>query len=181
MREEDVSEARASVAQPTRQSEPAENMPSHHCGSGRFECTGSRLQRGTRRSTRRHHHTSSSSPLLFLSSLSPVKLHDFTHTHITHSRTCDDKGVKKKKARNSRNTSEGAKEEQGVAITSLAEYPCSLYSTPSPSALLSAVGGGGHTRDGPGGGRGVAAAEMLLLAYCLAVRRPLLRCCFFRG
>lgn len=109
VREEDVSEARASVAQPTRQSEPAENMPSHHCGSGRFECAGSRLQRGTRRSTRRHHHTSSSSPLLFLSSLSPVKLHDFTHTHITHSRTCDDKGVKKKKSKKQSQRQRGGK------------------------------------------------------------------------
>lgn len=99
----DTREAGASVAQPTGQSKPAEKTPSHNGACCRI---GRRLS--LRRGTRKPHRPTPSSPHFFLSSLSPVKLHDFTHTHITHSRTCDDEGKKKKK--NCRNASEGAGE-----------------------------------------------------------------------
>lgn len=88
----DVREAGASVAQPTGQSKPAEKMPSHNASCCRI---GRRLS--LRCGTRKPHRPTSSSPHFFLSLLSPVKLHDFTHTHITHSRTCDDEGKKKRK------------------------------------------------------------------------------------
>lgn len=139
----DVREVGASVAQPTGQSKPAEKAPSHNASCCRI---GRRLS--LRCGTRKPHRPTSSSPHFFLSLLSPVKLHDFTHTHITHSRTCDDEGKKKK---NCRNASEGAGEE-GMATAPPAQYSSApshtLPGEDGAQSVTTVPRGGGEGRGG---------------------------------
>lgn len=115
----DVGEAQASVVLPTGLSDRSDRAlkkqsPTWHTAADKAPSPNA-----------------SSSPLL--SSLSPVKLHDFTHTHITHSRTCDDEGKKKG---GGKKTSQRQRGSAGGGSGSSATRRCFLHSTAAPPKLL---------------------------------------------